>query len=102
MVVEALSSGRLSALCSKTSGDSGVLEMTCKIHSAGLVHFCSRWRSQKRTIQHTEQTRNEVKALLDRKPAKLLEELTQGLSCVRSKKSSTGLPEQEFADLEVI
>jgi len=102
LVMEKLLAGGLSAVSSKASNDSDMLELSCRLHNAGLVHFCSRWRSQKRTIQHTEQTRNEVKALLDRKPAKLLEELTQGLSCVRSKKSSTGLPEQEFADLEVI
>lgn len=103
MVIESLCAGRLSALCSKESGDLGVLEVTCKMHSAGLAYFCSRWRSQKRTIEHTEQTLNELKLLLDRKPAKLFEGLKQGaVGGCRSKKAATALAMPEFADLEAI
>jgi len=98
MVVESLLAGRLSALCSKESGEHKALEMTCKMHSAGLFYFCSRWRSQKRTIQHTEQTLKELKELLDRKPAKLLEDLAQG----EKKKSVLRAPVAEFADLEAL
>jgi len=58
---------------------------------------------------HTEQTKNEVKALLERKPAKLLEEMTQALvapkdmvmeaASLHAKKLAAPA---EFADLETI
>lgn len=99
LVMESLAAGRLSSLCSKESGDQGAFEVTCRLHSAGLSYFCSRWRTQKRTIEHTEQTRNEVKALLDRKPAKLLQELTQAAAAAIGGKQ---LVVTNFADLEAI
>lgn len=72
-----------------------VLQDTCcQMHSAALYHFYWRWRTQKRSIEHTELTFNEVRcsilqrrssieppetcqvrALLFRRPAKLLEML---------------------------
>merc|ERR1719183_415532 len=60
LVIESLSAGRLSALCNKGNGDQEALELTCRLHSPVLAYFCSRWRTQKRSIQHTEQTRNEI------------------------------------------
>lgn len=101
LVIDSLSSGRLSALCSKGNGEHGVLELTCRLYSAGLAYFCSRWRSQKRTIEHTEQTRNEVRALLERKPAKLLEEIPRPGEASHAKKNmAPALP--EFTDMEAL
>jgi len=103
IVVESLCAGRLSALCSKESGNQGVLDVTCKLHSAGLAYFYANWRNRKRRIEHTEQTLNELKVKLDRKPAKLLEELKQGIAGGgRSKQGATGLAMPQFADLETI
>ena len=40
----------------------GVQDTCCQIHSAALYHFYWRWRTQKRSIEHTELTFNEVRA----------------------------------------
>jgi len=101
LVIESLSSGRLSALCGKETSELGVLELTSRLHNAGLFFFFSRWRSQKRTIEHTELTLNEIKALLDRKPTKLLEELPRPGQASRAKKPAA-LAMPEFADLEAM
>jgi hypothetical protein len=101
LVMQSLASGRLSAFCSKETSGQGILELTCRLHNASLAYFGSRWRGQKRTIEHTEQTLNEVKVLIDKKPSKLLEELPQPGQGGRGKKPAA-LAVPEFADLEAI
>jgi len=97
LVMESFSAGHLSSLCKKEHGDLAVLELICRLHSAGLSHFCTQWKSQKRSIQHTQQTLNEVKALLERKPSKLLDELSS-----QGTRATKAMSTPDFADLEVI
>lgn len=95
MVIEALLAGKLSKLCN--SGSKGVFDTCCQMHSAALYHFYWRWRTQKRSIEHTELTFNEVRALLFRRPAKLLEMLEQGIAESKAKSDPTRL---EFTELD--
>jgi len=95
MVVECLLAGRLSKLCN--SGEKGVFETTCAVYSGGLYHFYSRWRTQKRTIRDTELTFNEVRELMEKRPAKLLQGLEKGAVEARAKSDPSRL---EFTDLD--
>merc|ERR1712160_156942 len=95
MVVEALLKGTLSLVCNVS--DRGVFETVCRLHSAGLSYFHSQWRSQKRTIRDTEMTFKEVLHLLEKKPAKLLEELSKA-EAARLEAADVGT--MEFTDLE--
>ncbi|CAE8629478.1 unnamed protein product [Polarella glacialis] len=95
MTVGSLLAGRLSSLCN--SGDGGVFETTCRVFSGGLFHFYSRWRTQKRTIRDTELTFNEVRELMEKKPARLVEGLAKGAGELRAKSDASRL---EFTDLE--
>lgn len=84
MVMESLLTGRLSSLCNARDSR-GVLETTCKVYTGGLFHFYSRWRSLKRTIRDTELTFNEVRALVEKRPARLIIELEKAVADTRAK-----------------
>jgi hypothetical protein len=100
MVVECLAAGCFSSVCRKQCDSAEVFEMTCRLHAAGLLHFCSRWKSQKRTIMSTEQTLREVRTILERKPAKLLAGLEQ--ASIASSQSSLKETTVQFSDLEAV
>lgn len=95
MVVDCMLSGKLSSVIN--SSGTSVFEATCKIHAAGLHYFYSQWKGQKRTIRDTQLTRQEVQALLERRPAKLLEALEKGVQDQRSKSDPTKF---EFTDMD--
>jgi len=95
MIIEALLAGKLSKLCN--AGSKGVFDTCCQMHSAALYHYYWRWRTQKRSIEHTELTFNEVKTLLFRRPAKLLEMLDQGIAEAKAKSDPSRL---EFTELD--
>ncbi|CAE7280966.1 ELMOD3 [Symbiodinium natans] len=94
MVIECLLEGRLSKLC---NGSRGVFEMTCLVYSAAFFHWYWRWRTQKRSIRDTELTFKEVRALLERRPAKLLDMLQQGIAESKAKADPSRL---EFTDID--
>jgi len=94
-VMEALLNGKLSGLCN--SSEKGVFDTICKVYSGGMFHFYHQWRSQKRTIRHTEETFNEVRALLDKRPAKLLDGLAKGLEEHKAKNDPSRF---QFTDLD--
>jgi len=95
MVVEYLLAGKLSKMCN--SGDKGVLDTTCKVYAGGLYHFYSRWRNLKRTIRDTEVTFNEVRKLMEKRPAKLLEGLAKG---IQEQKAKNDPGRFEFTELD--
>jgi len=97
MVIECLLAGRLSRLCNKRPSGS-LLETTCSVHAASLYHFYARWRSQKRTIADTEKTNNEVRALIEKRPEKLIQELANKVEEHRSQRDPARL---EFTDLDL-
>lgn len=92
MVIENFVAGRLSTLCN----DDGVFAASCKVHAAGLFHFYSQWRSQKRTIMDASKTKQEVSALMERSPALLLDGLMKGDREQRAKSDPAHL---EFTDM---
>merc|ERR1719277_1444820 len=95
MVVENLLAGRLSSLCN--SSERGVFDTTCKVFAGGLFYFYSRWRSFKRTIRDTELTFNEVRALMEKRPSRLLDELAKGIGDQKAKSDPGRF---EFTDLD--
>merc|ERR1712150_235554 len=95
MVVESLLSGRLSSLCN-SDASGGVFDTTCKVYAGGLFHFYTRWRYQKRTIRDTERTFNEVRALVEKRPQRLLKGLEKG---VKEQRVKTDPSRFEFTDL---
>lgn len=94
MVMENLLAGKLSSLCN--SGNQGVFDTTCTVFAGGFFHWYSQWRSQKRRIQDTDKTLKEVQALMEKRPAKLLEGLSKGIAELRSKTDPSRF---EFTDL---
>jgi len=94
MVMEAFLEGCLSSVCNK--GET-LFETLCKLHNAGLFFFYSRWRHRKRTIVDTDQTKKEIRAMLTKKPANLLEELNRGVEDDRKRQDPNKL---EFTNLD--
>eukprot|EP00931_Biecheleriopsis_adriatica_P068389 TRINITY_DN42355_c0_g1_i1.p1 TRINITY_DN42355_c0_g1~~TRINITY_DN42355_c0_g1_i1.p1 ORF type:complete len:979 (-),score=216.43 TRINITY_DN42355_c0_g1_i1:72-3008(-) len=95
MVVECLLAGRLSKLCN--SGNKGVFETTCLVYSGGMFHFYWRWRTQKRSIRDTEVTFKEVRALMEKRPIKLVEGLERAIKEEKAKSDPSRL---QFTDLD--
>jgi len=112
MVTDALLDGSLSSICNKASrasqkraaegerrhSDGGLFETTCFMHTAGLHYFYWLWRHQKRTIQDTERTELEVKALMMQRPRHLLE---QFYKCEAEDKRRQDPSKLEFTDLDL-
>eukprot|EP00930_Biecheleria_cincta_P046184 TRINITY_DN31858_c0_g1_i1.p1 TRINITY_DN31858_c0_g1~~TRINITY_DN31858_c0_g1_i1.p1 ORF type:complete len:829 (-),score=181.12 TRINITY_DN31858_c0_g1_i1:103-2589(-) len=95
MVIDCLLRGRLSKLCN--ANQKGVFDAICTVYCGGLFHFYHRWRTQKRTIRHTELTFNEVRDLMEKRPAKLIEGLHKGAGELKAKSDASRL---EFTDLD--
>jgi hypothetical protein len=94
LVMEAFLAGCLSSVCNKGGS---LLETLCKLHNAGLFCFYSLFRHQKRTIQDTDRTKKEIRTLLMKKPAKLLQEFTRGIEDDRKRQDPTKL---EFTNID--
>merc|ERR1711920_6663 len=94
MCMDCLFRGKLTALCNTGKG---VFDTTCRVFSGGLFHFYSRWRSLKRTIRDTELTFQEVRALMEKKPARLISGLAKG---VEEQKAKSDPGRFEFTDLD--
>jgi hypothetical protein len=94
-VLEAFLAGSLSNVCNK--GGDNLFETLCKIHNAALFYFYSQWRHQKRTIVDTDRTKKEIKAMLTKKPAALLDELNRGVEDDRKRQDPNKL---EFTSLD--
>ncbi|CAE7567354.1 ELMOD3 [Symbiodinium sp. CCMP2592] len=94
MVIECLLEGRLSKLCNNSRG---VFETVCVVYSGAFFHWYWRWRTQKRSIRDTELTFKEVRALLERRPAKLIDMLQEGML---ENKAKTDPSRLEFTDID--
>jgi hypothetical protein len=97
MVMEAFLEGRLSSLCNNGRLGHSLLETLCEIHAGALFVFYSRWRHEKRKIQDTDRTLKEIRALLTRKPAKMMDEFSAGVQGDRARDDPNKL---EFTSME--
>eukprot|EP00928_Gymnodinium_smaydae_P017079 TRINITY_DN16506_c0_g1_i1.p1 TRINITY_DN16506_c0_g1~~TRINITY_DN16506_c0_g1_i1.p1 ORF type:complete len:632 (-),score=153.87 TRINITY_DN16506_c0_g1_i1:108-1724(-) len=94
MVVERFLAGSLSSVINRSGRT--LLQSTFEVYAGALHYFYMRWRTQKRTIEHTDMTFKEVRALMTSKPKTLLDELQKGLDERRQKTDASRL---EFTDM---